>query len=106
MARRRSLEIGAVVWAIVGLWVGLAVAGASNADAKVLVYSAAILGPAAALIGAVALERHRDRSAGALFLISVVTPTVFAWVLNVPALIVGVWLLAAPRSILRPHPSG
>jgi hypothetical protein len=46
------------------------------------------------------IGRPRPRSAGALLLLSVVTPTYFFAVLNLPALIVGVALLAAPEKVL------
>ena len=44
MTRRRAIEVGAVVWAVVGLIVGLRVLQSVNADARVLVFLACVVG--------------------------------------------------------------
>jgi hypothetical protein len=54
----------------------------------------------------VVIGRHRDRAAGVLLLVSALTPTYFAYVLNVPALVVGLYLLIAPRRASRPRLHG
>jgi hypothetical protein len=90
-----------LVWAVVGAVVALPALSMVTADARVIVGAASVLGPLAAAGAAVALQRQRDRLAGALLLVSALTPTYFAWVLNVPALVVGVMLLVAPHRLLR-----
>ena len=100
MIGRRVLRVGSLAWAVVGLSVGLAALRTATADARLLFLTACIVGPAAAALAAASLENHRDRLAGLLLLVSVVTPTVFAWILNVPALIVGLGLLVAPSVVV------
>jgi hypothetical protein len=96
---RRTLEVGAVVWAMVGVAVALASLGDVNDDARLLVGTASVLGPLAALTASWFLRRLSDRAAGVLLLISAATPTYFAFVLNVPALLVGIVLAVAPGSL-------
>lgn len=98
MPTQRVLQVGAVLWAVVGGAVAVGSVADVNADAEVLVGLAAVAGPLAALGAALQLGRGADRSAGALLVLSaLVTPTFFAYVLNLPALVVGLVLLAAPR---------
>ena len=101
MIERRFVQLGAVTWAAVGLAVGIAEMARVNEDARALFLAAAIVGPASALLASDLLRRGHDRAAGALLVVSVVTPTVFAWVLNVPALVVGIALLLNPTWITR-----
>jgi hypothetical protein len=77
-----------------------------NPDARLLAGIASLLGPAAAIAASIALSRRRDRWAGLLLVVSVITPTYFAWVLNVPALLVGLILLTAPRVAVGDARSG
>jgi hypothetical protein len=100
MTRRRAIELGAVVWAVVGLIVGLRVLQSVNADARVLVLLACVVGSGSALLASACLSAHRDRLAGALLAASAVSPTVFAWAMNVPAVLVGAALVIAPTSVL------
>ncbi len=71
-----------------------------NAGAVLLVGAASILGPLAAVAASWLVGGRRDRCAGALLLVSVFTPTYFFAVLNLPALVVGIALLAAPDKVL------
>ena len=66
MTRRQAIEVGAVVWAVVGLIVGVRVLQSVNADARVLVLVACVVGAGAALLASACLSVHRDRLAGAL----------------------------------------
>jgi hypothetical protein len=100
MTRRRAIEVGAVVWAVAGLVVGLGVLQSVNADARVLVLLACVVGSGAAMLASACLSVHRDRLAGALLAASAVSPTVFAWAMNVPAVLVGAALVIAPTSLL------
>ena len=100
MTMRRAIEVGAVVWAVVGLVVGLRVLQSVNADAQLLVLLACVVGSGAALLASACLSVHRDRLAGALLAASAVSPTVFAWALNVPAVLVGAALVIAPTWVL------
>jgi hypothetical protein len=109
MERRRVIAVGAFVWAIVGAGVALSALGDTNADARVLVAVVSIAGPAAAVVAGQLLLRRRDRAAGWFLLVSVLSPTYFAWPLNVPALIVGFGLVVSPARLLprideRPPP--
>lgn len=100
MTRRQAIEVGAVVWALVGLVVGLRVLQSVNADARLLVLLACVVGSGAALLASTCLSVHRDRLAGALLAASAVSPTVFAWATNVPAVLVGAALMIAPTWVL------
>lgn len=104
MSRRRALQIGALVWAGVGAAVALVSLGGVNEDARILVGSASVVGPLAAVAGACSLRRNADRLAGAALLVSVLTPTYFAYPLNVPALLVGLALVAVPNAVLPDEP--
>jgi hypothetical protein len=97
-ATRRTFTIGAAAWAAVGAAVAGSSLGRVDADALWFVGLAAVLFPLAAAGAAVALSRRRDRTAGLLLVVSVLTPTYFAWVLNVGPLVVGVALLLRPRA--------
>lgn len=105
MSRRRVLVVGTLVWACVGAAVAFSALGSVNADARWLVGGASVVGPLAAGGASLLLTRHADRMAGLLLLVSVLTPTYFAYALNVPALVGGVALLVAPRWLL-PSRSG
>ena len=97
---RRAIEVGSLVWAVVALSVGLATLKSYNSDARLLVISASVIAAACAALGAVTLAHHRNRLTGMLLLISCIAPTSFAWVVNVPALVVGAMLLLVPSLVL------
>lgn len=101
MVGRRTLEIASLVWAALGFAVGLTAFSSVNPDARWLFAGACLLGPLAATAAAFALRMSQDRWAGVLLMVSVVTPTVFAWPLNIPALVVGLGLVAAPTGVVR-----
>lgn len=100
MDRRRVLQIGVLAWAAIGASVALASLGDVNADARLLVAGFSIAGPLAAVVAARLLGRGADRAAGALLLLSVLTPTYFAYGLNLPALLLGLTLAVAPHAVL------
>ena len=100
------MRIGALVWAIVGALVAFSALSDVNADARLLAGIASVVGPVAAIAASLALGQRHDRWAGALLIVSVATPTYFAWVLNVPALLVGLILLMAPRVAMGDRKSG
>jgi hypothetical protein len=89
-----------VVWAAVAFVVAIGSLDTVNPDSRLLVGAATIVGVLAAVAAARQLARGSDRSAGLLLLVSVLAPTYFAWILNVPALVVGLVLLAAPRAVV------
>jgi hypothetical protein len=101
LIERGVVRVGAVAWAVIAAAVALMSVGAVNPDARLLVGVASVAFPLAAVCASIAVERQRDRTAGLLLLVSVATPTYFAWVLNVPALLVGLALLLAPNLTLR-----
>ncbi len=56
--------------------------------------------PACAVLAGFAVGRGNVRAAGVLLLLSAATPTYLLWVVNLPALVAGVALLAAPRHVV------
>ena len=104
MVERQVLRAGAIGWAVVGLTVALASLGRVNSDALLVVGGASVAFPMAAALASMALGAGRDRTAGILLLVSVATPTYFAWPLNIPALLVGLALLVFPKGMVRGRP--
>ena len=105
MIDKRAIQIGAVVWAMVGFTVAAASLATVNSDGIILVATASVTLPGCAAMAAVALGRDRIRGAGVLLFLSAATPTYFAWALNLPALLVGVALLVAPGPTVRSSPA-
>ncbi len=101
MDRRRIVELGSLVWAVSGALIALASLSDVNDDVRVLVGLASVVFPLCALCAAVMLRRRHDRLAGLLLVVSTATPTYFAYPLNLPALVVGLALLASPGIALR-----
>lgn len=99
--RHRVVAIGSVLWAAAGAAIAVASMSNVNDDAKVLVGVASVVFPLCAVGAAVALERRRDRLAGALLVVSAATPTYFAYPLNLVALVVGAVLLIAPTVVFH-----
>jgi hypothetical protein len=97
---RRALTVYSVVWSVLGFIIGLTALPSVNADAVVLFAVACAVGSAAAMFAALALRNLRDRLAGLLLVISVVTPAVFAWPLNLMALLVGLAVVIAPAKVI------
>lgn len=97
---RRTLTVGAIVWAVLGFIVGLTAIPSVNDDALVVFAIACAVGPAAALFAAFAIHHFRDRLAGLMLVISVVTPAVFAWPLNLVALLAGLAILISPSKVI------
>lgn len=78
-------------WAFTGAAVAVLTFGDVNEDARLLVAAATVLGVGAAVLSAWSAARSRHTLAGALLIISaVITPTYFAWPLNVLALAAGI----------------
>lgn len=80
---------------------GLTALPSVNPDAVVMFAVACVVGPAVALFAAIALHHQRDRLAGMLLVISVVTPAVFAWPLNLVALLAGLAIVIAPSKVIE-----
>ena len=97
---RCALTVGATVWAVLGFDAGLSALPSVNPDAVILFAAACAVGPASALFAAFWLRNLRDRLAGMLLVISVVTPAVFAWPLNLAALLVGLAIVIAPSKVI------
>jgi hypothetical protein len=100
MDRRRIVCVGSLVWAVIGATVAVASFPAVDHNARVLVAFASVVFPMCAVGATVALGRRHDRLAGLLLVLSVATPTYFAYPLNLPALVVGLALLASPAAVL------
>jgi hypothetical protein len=100
MITRRALTVYAIVWAVLGFVIGLTALPSVNADAVLLFAAACAVGSGAAMFAALALRSLRDRLAGLLLVISVVTPAVFAWPLNLMALLVGLAVVIAPAKVI------
>ena len=90
---RRALILGSVAWAIVGAAVALIPLPQVNADSRLLIGAMGVVFPACALGAAFAIHRGRYRLAGVLLLLSVLTPTYYLYVLQIPALLFGIGLL-------------
>ena len=105
MDRRRIVCIGSLVWAFVGATVAVTALPTVNDDVRVLVGLASVVFPMCAVGATVALGRRHDRLAGLLLVLSVATPTYFAYPLNLPALVVGLALLASPAVVLGRPPT-
>lgn len=101
MSRRQVLQAGTLVWVVAGAAVALGSLGDVNDNARLLVGLASAVGPLLGVGAAVQLGRHADRSAGVLLVVSaLLTPTYFAYAINVPALVVGVVLAVAVHRVL------
>jgi hypothetical protein len=105
MDRRRIVCVGSLVWAFVGATVAVTALPTVNDDVRVLVGLASVVFPMCAVGATVALGRRHDRLAGLLLVLSVATPTYFAYPLNVPALVTGLALLASPAAVLGRPPT-
>lgn len=101
MIEKRAVQIGATAWAMVAFTVASVSLANVSTDALVVVGAASVFLPLAAFLAAIAAAHDRLRVAGALLVLSAATPTYFAWVLNIPALLAGVVLLAAPGMIVK-----
>src|SRR4051812_10560982 len=100
MVEKRAVQVGASVWALVAFTVAAASLPKVSTDALLVVGAASVVLPTCAFLAAVAAAHDRVRVAGALLVVSAATPTYFAWVLNIPALLAGVGLLVAPGMIV------
>lgn len=101
MVEKRAVQIGATVWALVAFTVAAVSVAEVSTDALLFVGAASVVLPLAAFLAGVAAAHDRLRVAGALLVLSAATPTYFAWVLNIPALVAGVVLLVAPGMIVK-----
>jgi hypothetical protein len=100
MNRRWALQVGSLAWAAGGAGFALSSLRGVNGDARLLLAAASVAFPLAALGAAFSLQFGYDRWAGLLLLVSVATPTYFAYILNGPALVAGVALMARPNRVL------
>jgi hypothetical protein len=100
-SHERFIVVGAVVWAIVGSVIAIATLAQSNVnrDARALVTVVSVVCSLCAAGAAWLMHNGKPRKAGPLLVISAATPTYFAWILNIPALVVGLALL-----VRRSHP--
>jgi hypothetical protein len=96
---RQIFITGSLAWAVAGAIFALSSLPEVNADARWLVGVASVVFPAAAVLAAMALRRGAIRWAGLFLLVSVATPTYYAYPLNIPALVAGLILLAAPSIV-------
>ena len=99
MSRHRTVQALAIWWAVTGVAVAFLTFRNVNDDARVLVAGAHFAGFVSAAASAWLLRRTSSRAAGALLAFSaLITPTYFAWPLNLFALLVGVAVLASPAT--------
>jgi hypothetical protein len=87
------MTVGAVLWAIVGFAIAMSALPGVNQDARVLVTTFSIAGPLCAVGAAWLIHTGQLRRAGLLLVISVATPTYFAFALNISALVLGTALI-------------
>jgi hypothetical protein len=91
-----------LAWAALGGSVAAVGFGTVNADARLLVLSATVVGVAAAVAAAGFLARGRPRPVGLCLVVSVVTPTWAAAAVNLLPLAAGILLLALAPSARAP----
>lgn len=92
--QHRGLAVGCAIWAILALAIASMGFGSVNSDARLLVFAATAVGVGSAVLAARLLLRGRSRWAGLCLVISVVTPTWYAAVLNLVPLTAGLILLS------------
>lgn len=90
--RRRYGTLAIVLWAFLAAGLASAVAADSTSSGRALVIAAGVVGVGAAIGAAVALARGQRRLAGVLLVVSVITPSSFAYVPNLLALGAGLGL--------------
>jgi len=90
-----------LAWAALGFGVAIGSVFQVVGDARLLVGVASVVFPAAAVGAGLVIARNRPRIGGVLLVLSAATPTYFAWVLNIPALVVGLVLVVAPGILIR-----
>lgn len=94
---RSPAAVVAAAWAVAGAVLGaLSVADATDSGRLPMIV-AAVIGVAAAAAAAVLLHRGHSRAAGALLVLSAVTPTGFAYLPNLAAVLGGLALLMWPH---------
>ena len=91
---QRGLAVGCAVWAVVGLLIASAGSGTVNDDARLLVFGATAVGVGAALLAAWLVLDGRPRWTGLCLVVSVVTPTWYAVIINLVPLVAGLILLS------------
>lgn len=103
-ARRTTAALG-VVWGVAALLLALTSLSGVNSDARPIVATASVVFPLASIAAAIVATRDRLRLAGALLVVSSAAPTYYFWIANLPALVLGAFLMSGvvpPRS--RPLP--
>lgn len=97
MQMRRAVQGGSLLWAAVGGAIAFSSLGEVNKDARGLVLAAATVGTLAAVGASVLLSLRATRAPGLLLILSgIVTPTYFAYALNLPVIAVGCLLVIRP----------
>ncbi len=92
--RRSWLSVFSAAWAGVAVAFAFGTASSVNPDARGLFALVAVLTAGAAVMAArLLIAPARRRLAGLLLVVSAAAPTSFAWVVNVPAMLVGLFLL-------------
>ncbi len=100
--RTTVLAAASAVWGIAGFVLAGGALDEVNDDIAWLVTALTILGPLAALAAAWAIRRARTSVAVALLVISLATPTYFAWVLSLIPIII-ITVLLADRRVHATH---
>lgn len=105
MDRRQAARTVTIAWAAVGGAIAIAALRDVNSDARALVGVATLLGIVTAVAASAALTHRRERVAGGLLVVSaLVTPTFFAYALNLAPLLIGIVLIATPHALLHSGP--
>lgn len=99
--RLATLQIAAaVLWGVLGAGVALYALSDVNADVRILLGVLSVVLPGASIAAALAIHRDQPTLAVVLLLISVATPTYFAWALNLIPLVI-VASITLSRSLAR-----
>jgi Kef-type K+ transport system membrane component KefB len=101
-----AIPVIAIVWAVLGFVLAMSALGSVNPDARVVALVLSIVGPLAALVAAVAIRLGRRFTGAIGLLLSVVTPTYFAWAVNLVPIVLAVALLLLTAPHLSPPRRG
>lgn len=100
----KALPAACLAWGVVAGAIALQALPNVNHEVRWLVGIMSVVLPACALGAAQAFRAGAPRIGAALLLLSSMTPTYFAWALNVPAILIGTALVVAPSLVYRGAP--
>lgn len=100
----RWLPMGCLAWGVAAAAISLPALPEVNHQVRWLVGIMSVVLPACAVGAASAFRAGATRLGAAMLLLSAMTPTYFAWALNLPALVIGTMLVVVPSLVTRAVP--